>query len=430
MVRVVLLLIFNPLVLAAQFKNIVLASQTEGRYPPVEPSIVVNPTNPKNIVTGIVMDRAIYTTDGGMTWNESILQSSYGVAGDPALIADHKGNIYYFHLSGPKDKGREAEEWLDRISVQKSTNKGETWGPAAFTGLNPPIDNDKPWPAVHPKKDFIAVTWTQFDKYGSADTTHHSNIMFSKSTSKGDKWSDPVQINRISGDCLDSDFTVEGAVPAISFDDKIYVVWSHGGNIYMDRSFDDGKTWLKNDLEIAKQIGGWDLTIPGLSRCNGFPVAVVDNSGSPFTGSLYVAWADQRNGENDTDIWISRSANRGDNWSAPVKVNQDTKGKHQFLPWLTIDQTNGIIYLVYYDRRNYDDNQTDVYLAWSVDGGNKFSEVKISESPFIPTEEKFLGDYTNISAHKNVIAAVWTRMDDGQTKVIATIINQSDLPKK
>ena len=198
----------------------------------------------------------------------------------------------------------------------------------------------------------------------------------------------------------------------------------------MDRSFDDGKTWLKNDLEIAKQIGGWDLTIPGLSRCNGFPVAVVDNSGSPFTGSLYVAWADQRNGENDTDIWISRSANRGDNWSAPVKVNQDTKGKHQFLPWLTIDQTNGIIYLVYYDRRNYDDNQTDVYLAWSVDGGNKFSEVKISESPFIPTEEKFLGDYTNISAHKNVIAAVWTRMDDGQTKVIATIINQSDLPKK
>ena len=430
MFRFFLMLILCPSLLTAQFKNIVLATQTEGRYPPVEPSIVINPSNPKNIVAGIVLDRAIYTIDGGETWSESVLQSAYGVMGDPALIADPKGNIYYFHLTGPKGKGRAAEEWLDRISCQKSTDKGKTWGPASFTGLNPPIDNDKPWPAHHPKRDFMAVTWTQFDKYGSKDTAHHTNIVFSKSTNKGEKWSEPVRINKVSGDCLDSDFTVEGAMPAITYDDKIYVVWSHAGNIYFDRSFDEGKTWLKNDITIASQMGGWDLTIPGLGRCNGFPVTYVDNSGSPFHGSIYVAWADQRNGESDTDIWFIRSSNRGDNWSSPVKVNQDQGGKHQFLPWMTIDQTTGIIYMVYYDRRNYDDLQTDVYLAWSIDGGNKFTEVKISETPFIPTEEKFFGDYTNISAHKGIIAPVWTRMDDGKTQVLTTIIKQADLIKK
>jgi hypothetical protein len=430
MLRVLLILAAIPFSLSAQFKNIVLATETEGKYPPVEPSIIINPANIKNIVAGIVLDRAVYTTDGGLTWNESTLKSAYGVYGDPALTADSKGNIYYFHLADPSGKGRSDDAWLDRISCQKSTDKGATWGPASFTGLNPPIDNDKPWPAHHPKRDFMAVTWTQFDKYGSKDTACHSNIMFSKSTSKGDRWSEPIRINKLSGDCQDSDMTAEGAVPAISLDDKIYVVWANQGNIYLDRSYDDGKTWLKNDLIIAKQMGGWDMTIPGIKRANGFPVAVVDNSGSPFNGSLYVVWADQRNGENDTDIWMSRSANRGDNWSAPVKVNQDGPGKHQFFPWMAVDQMNGIVYVVYYDRRNYDDNQTDVYLAWSMDGGNKFSEVKISESPFTPDAGKFFGDYTNLSAYKNTVAPIWTRMDNGKTKVITAIIQHGDLLKK
>jgi hypothetical protein len=156
----------------------------------------------------------------------------------------------------------------------------------------------------------------------------------------------------------------------------------------------------------------------------------MDNSGSPFHGSLYVLWTDQRNGENDTDIWMTRSANRGDNWSSPVKVNQDKGGKHQFLPWMTVDQMNGILYVVYYDRRNYDDNQTDVYLAWSMDGGNSFSEAKISEAPFTPDATRLFAEYTNLSAHKNIIAPIWTRMDAGKTKVMTTIIKQEDLVKK
>jgi carbohydrate-selective porin OprB len=42
------------------------------------------------------------------------------------------------------------------------------------------------------------------------------------------------------------------------------------------------------------------------------PVLKVDNSKSRMNGSLYLVWADQRNGENDTDIWFMRSTNQGD----------------------------------------------------------------------------------------------------------------------
>jgi hypothetical protein len=413
----------------AQFKNIQLAKETDGVYPPVEPSVAINPRNPKNIVVGVVLDRAIYTKDGGETWNESKLVSPYGVFGDPALVADSKGHFYFFHLADPSGKGRSHEAWLDRIVVQKSTDGGATWSEGASIGHNPPKDQDKPWPAVHPRKQNVYVTWTQFDKYGSADTTCFSNIMFSASDG-GKKWSKAVRINQLSGDCLDDDNTTEGAVPAVSNNGRIFVTWAVQEAIFFDRSYDGGKRWLKNDLAIQRIYGGWRMKIPGLGRCNGMPVLMTDNSPSRFSGSLYLVWADQKNGANDTDIWFSRSTSSGDNWTAPVRINKDGPGKHQFLPWMTVDQTNGNIYIVYYDRRAYNDNQTDVYLAYSVDGGNNFTETKISETPFIPSEDEFFGDYNNISAHKGIIAPVWTRMDEGRTGVWTAIIKQEELIKK
>lgn len=415
--------------LQAQFKNIKLAEQTEEGIPMVEPSITINQKDPKNIVAGYSLNRASYTFDEGETWTETTLQSPYGVYGDPALVSDSKGNIYFFHLSDPSGEGRSNEAWLDRIVNQKSDDGGKTWNEGESIGNNGTKDQDKPWPAVHPKQDHLYVTWTQFDKYGLEDPACQSNIMFSMSTNGGKKWSKAVQINQNPGDCIDSDNTTEGAVPAISYDGKIFVTWSNAGRIYMDRSYDEGKTWLRNDIPITEQKGGWDMKIPGLSRSNGMPVLVVDNSTSKYHGTLYIMWADQGNGENDTDIWFIRSTNKGDNWTAPMRVNKEESTTHQFLPWMAIDQTTGYIYIVYYDRRAYTDNQTDVYLAYSSDGGYSFDEVKISESPFTPTEDKFFGDYTNISAHKGIITPIWARMDNGKTSIWTAVIKQEDLIK-
>lgn len=413
----------------AQFKNIKLVVQTEGSYPPVEPSIVINKDDTSNIVAGVVLDRVIYSKDGGHTWAETELESPYGVYGDPALVSDSKGNIYYLHLADPSGEGRKNDAWLDRIVCHKSEDGGATWDEGESIGFNPPKDQDKPWPAVHPRKGTVYVTWTQFDKYGSADTTCHSNIMFSRSTHEGRKWSDAVRINQIPGDCQDGDSTTEGAVPAVSYDGKLYVAWSNRGTIYLDRSYDDGEMWLHNDIVVADQVGGWAMDIPGLSRSNGMPVLRVDNSTSQYYGNLYLVWADQRNGKDDTDIWFTRSGNNGDNWNLPMRINKDKAGKHQFLPWMTVDEATGIIWIVYYDRRAYDDLQTDVYVAYSKDGGASFSEVKISESPFVPDATKFFGDYTNIAAHKGVVTPIWTRMDEGKTSVWTCVLTMGQIDK-
>jgi len=73
--------------------------------------------------------------------------------------------------------------------------------------------------------------------------------------------------------------------------------------------------------------------------------------------------------------------------------------------------------VIFYDRRNYVNKNTDVFLAYSTDGGATFTNVKISENLFSPSSSVFLGDYTNISAYNGVVAPIWTREDGGQSSV-------------
>lgn len=420
------LFFFTSFISNAQFKNIKLAeARPTDKFQPCEPSIAINLKDTDNIVAAVILDRIIYTEDGGKTWQEKTVTSPFGVYGDPALISDTKGNIYFFHLADPTGEGRRGEAWLDRIAMNKTKDGGETWSEGVSIGYNPPKDQDKQWPALNFKNDNLYVAWTQFDKYGSDDPACQSNILFSKSTSKGDKWSVPVMLSQTPGDCLDDDYTTEGAVPAVSYDGKVFVAWSNQNKIFFDRSFDGGDTWLRNDLAIFEHAGGWAMDIPGIMRSNGMPVLMCDNSKSAHTGMLYLVWAEQREG--DTDIMFSRSNNYGDNWTMPSKINNDASKKHQFFPWLAIDQTTGYLYTIFYDRREHEGNETDVYLAYSTDAGVSFTNVKISETSFVPDATVFFGDYTNIAAHNGVITPIWTRMDEGKTSVWTTVIKQEDL---
>ncbi|HEY0653969.1 MAG TPA: sialidase family protein [Chryseosolibacter sp.] len=416
-----LLLLCLPVV--AQFKNIKLDEQHNGDYM-CEPSIAINPKNPLNIVAASVLNNIYVTKDGGATWKKIEVVSSMGVYGDPSLIADGGGTFYFFHLSDPTGgKGGYDSEKLDRIVVQRSDDGGETWTDGTAIGLNHPKDQDKQWPAIDSKGN-LTLTWTQFDTYGSKDRNCHSNILMSTSKN-GSKWSEPIVMSQIPGNCVDNDSTVMGAMPAILFDGKMFVVWALNEKIFLDRSF-DGNLWLSNDIAVQDQKGGWDLAIAGHDRCNGLPVLMTDRSKSGYRGNLYLLWADQKNGKDNTDVWFTKSNNYGDNWSTPLNVSV-TRNNHQYLPWMTVDQTTGYIYIVYYDRSRYDDLKTDVVLAWSTDGGSSFRNATISETPFEPSPSSFFGDYTNIAAHKGVITPIWTRMDSGKTSVWTTVIRHDEL---
>lgn len=393
-----------------QFQNILVH---EGPNPK-EPAICMNTKNVHQLVAGANGDNFYYSHDGGWTWSQGKLSSSWGVWGDPCIVADTSGNFYYSHLS---NTGGETG-WLDRIVIQKSTDGGVTWSDGSFTGLNEDKDQDKPWMAFDaqsssPFKGNLYVAWTEFDHYGDTDPENRSRILCSVSNDGAASWSTPVVVSQYSGDCIDDDHTAEGAVPAIGPHGEVYTAWSLNDTIWFDRSLDGGQTWLEQDIPITNQIGGWKFNVPGLNRCNGFPVTACDRN----TGTIYVNWSDKRNGIEDTDIWLSKSNDGGNTWSAPVRVNNDPPGKHNFLSWMAVDQTTGHLYFVFYDRREYEDTETGVYLAYSTDGGETFVNLKIGKDPFTPQPDKNFGDYTNIVAHDGNVHPIWERQVNGQTSI-------------
>jgi hypothetical protein len=424
----IVLLYTSSIISQTQYTNIQISS-TGG---PNEPTICINPKNPNIVLAGANTDKIYRSTDGGLTWVSGTLTAQYTVWGDPCIITDTLGHFYYFHLVN-------GSYFIDRMGVNKSTNWGLNWDNGVFWQYNPPKQQDKEWAIVDftggPRGNWIYVTWTEFDVYGSSNTNDSSRILFARSTNAGASFTGIKRLNKLGGNCVDEDYTVEGAVPAVGPNGEIYVAWSgpmgiNNFKIFFDRSTDGGNTWLENDIIAADQPGGWDLGsgsasgtgILGIYRGNGLPVTVCDISNGPHRGTIYINYLDSV-GTRDRDVKIVKSTNGGFNWSAPIRVNDDPPGKEQFFTWLTIDQTTGYLYCVYYDRRNYTNTQTDVYMARSTDGGNTWVNERISASPFTPVSNIFFGDYNNISAYNGMIRPIWIRLQSGVLSVWTAIIN-------
>jgi hypothetical protein len=407
-----------------QFDNILIAQGTKGGGTgPCEPTICINPTNTNNVAAGAILDAYYWSDDGGRTWKSNQLKSSHGVFGDPVLVADPKGNFYYAHLSDPEGKQWQSKKLLDRIVIQKSTDGGRSYSDGSYCGENHPKDQDKHWLGIDPKTNVMYCTWTEFDLYNSKDTaTNHSRILFAKSADGGTTWSKALKINQFDGDCLDDDNTTEGAVPVAGLNGEIYVAWAWGNKIWFDKSTDGGQTWLARDIVVADQPGGWTYNVSGISRCNGLPFLDIDHSNGPHRGTLYVNWTDHRNGEDNPDVWVASSKDGGNTWSAPVRVNDDQTNHAQFLTSMTVDQVTGYVYCVFYDRRDYTDKKTDVWVAVSRNGGKTFENFKVSSTPFDPTKYVFFGDYNHISAHNGQVRPIWTRLQDGVLSVWTAII--------
>jgi hypothetical protein len=377
------------------------------------------------MVAGSILDNVHYSFDAGLTWETKKLQSDLGVFGDPCIVADNQGNFYYLHLSDSDKIGWKSPNILDQIVIQKSEDGGKSWSAGTGIGKNPPKQQDKEWAVINPLNNEIYVNWTEFDKYGSENPSDKSRILFSKSVDGGNSFSNPIKISQFAGNCVDDHFTTEGAVPSVGVNGEIYVAWSFNHKIYFDKSVDGGQNWLTDDLIISSQKSGWSTEIPGIGRSNGMPVTAVDHSNSKHRGTIYVNWTDDRNGKNNTDVFISKSKNNGKKWSKPKKVNNDKSTSHQFLTWMSVDPKTGYIYIVYYDRNQLNNNQTDVTLAVSYNGGKKFVSKKISEKPFsaVP-KDIFFGDYNNINALNVLIRPIWTYYENGKLSIFTAIINE------
>lgn len=421
-----------------QYEIVTIASDRANGIGPCQPSIYINPKSPNIMVSSFVSEKTMQTSrtktrqskiylsrDFGKTWNSRNIKSRYGDFGDPCIIADNSGYFYYFHLSDPKKMGWDGNMVMDRIVCQRSLN-GKSWNSGSSIGFNSPKKHEKPWATFDEISGRIYITWTQYDNYASSNPQDSANIMLSFSDDRGLSWIPSVRINQYGGNCEGGSGTPIGAIPTAGPEQEVYVTWAYDEKIYIDRSIDGGVTWLKKDVVVADQPGGWHPNVPGFGKAAGSPVSGCDISYGDHHGDIYVNWSDQRNGENDTDIWLSKSTDKGVSWSAPIRVNDDEVvmvGRHQCYNWMAVDPITGHIYIVFYDRRNHNDLKTDVYLAISTDGGASFTNEKISQTPFEPDANIYMGDYINITAYGGFVRPIWTSLENGVLSILSANIN-------
>jgi hypothetical protein len=400
-----------PFGLFAQHINVRIGSSIDG-WDPNEPSVCINPGNTDEIMVGSNTNYYYHSLDGGLTWKKGVLQSSYGVYCDPAIICDDQSTFYYFHLVPD----------LSRVVCQKKKANEASWSDGSYTALNGTMQIDKEWATFDPVNGNLYTTWSQFNQHGSNAPLDSTIIFLSRSEDRGLSWSEKVRISNKSGNASGGFMSVHGSYPATGPNGEVYVCWWSPAGLMFDKSTDQGKTWLPADIRITTPVQ-WIYQVPGMQLTPSFPVISCDRSNGRYRGTIYINWSDNRNGPTDSDIWVVKSMDGGKTWSTPKRVNDDPAGKQQYFNFLSVDQVTGYIYIAYYDRRNYPDNRTDVYLAISRDGGSSYENMIISDTPFIPFSTVFFGHYLGISAHDNHVFAAWSRQDNGVNSLWGAVVD-------
>jgi len=210
---------------------------------------------------------------------------------------------------------------------------------------------------------------------------------------------------------------------------SIYDTWpSDETSVGFTRSVNGGGIWQTSHRIISNIKGIRNSLTSKAMRVNSFPSMAVDLSNGPDRGTIYLVWANVGtpgiNTGNDINVYLIKSADGGDTWSTPVKVNQDVpgQGKEHYFPWITVDAVTGGICIIYYDDRNVTPTQAETWVSYSYDGGNSFTDFRVSDVSFTPFPipglvYNYFGDYIGIQSLNMKVYPFWTdnRLPGGQT---------------
>jgi len=396
--------------------------------PQNECSIAVNPTKPDNIVigfndytTGTWTPSYSYSTDGGSSWTYGGSVPTGSLSGDPFcdpwLAFDNDGYCYYVALSDTSN-----HEVF--VCVGAPDGSGNV-GPSGF-GNPQTVDN-----GVGAKNDKCAIA---VDK---TDGAHDGNIYVVWSRCTGTVSTDGYRIYFRRGtrsgttitwqpsQLVGPDTFTQGAQVAVGPNGEVYVAYLRmtsssiptGNAILISKSTNGGSTFSTIGT-LVSNVDAVSWYLSGASewaRHASFPTLGV----SMASGTVFVAWADDRN--EDDDILLSRSTTGGTSWSAPIRVNDDTvsNGKDQWHPALTVTPS-GYVHVIFYDRRDSATNKyTHLYHARSTNDGVSFSNSIVTSAVTNPDAFSWwasgsLGDYVGIDSAATLKDCVYLTWGDGR----------------
>ena len=371
---------------------------------------------------------AYWSTNGGVNWTGSDnLPNNAPGRGDPSTAFDAAGNGYIATMSYPMGNVTGAP---NGYAIQRTINNGTNWQPqtsgAARNGLDKIMvaaDDVNGSPNIN---NFYAV-WSNF-------SINNGRVEFNRSTNGGVNFSAPIGLNSHWG---------QGANVQTGPAGEVYVCWADYTNgslpeqgLGFASSTNAGQTFTAAKVAFTyrgirdNDNGQTDF---GGIRVNSFPSMSVDKSPGAHRGRIYVVYAARENGSSSGRgiIQIRWSDNQGGTWAAAQTINI-ASGRQNWFPWVSVDDINGNIYVIYYSLDALTGFSTNTYVAISNDAGTTFINQRISDVAHTTAQipeftNGYCGDYIGIASHGGRAYGAWCDNRTGQWQDYVSQVSNSDI---
>jgi hypothetical protein len=375
-----------------------------------EPSIAVNPADPDNIVIGWRQFDSItsnfrqggwgFSRDGGQTWEFPGVLEPGVFRSDPVLDASSDGVFLYQSLQEDFD-----------VDVFRSLDGGASWPQRA-----PEFGGDKNWMVVDSTRGMgdghVYGTWQRFfGCCGSRTLTRSINV--------GESFQQPVEV------ALRPLFGTMDVGP----DGALYIAGIEGTVTQDFDQFVIARSDNAQNPAVTPTFTGFRVNMGGSMRLGATPnpdgllgqanVAVDPGNGN----NVYMVASVDPPGSDPMDVHFIRSTDRGQTWSAPVRVNDDPAGNGAW-QWFAAHSVapNGRIDVIWNDTRaSTNPIFSELYYAWSNDGGVTWSE-NVPVSPQFnsrlgyPRQSK-IGDYYTIVSDETGANVAYSATFNGEQDV-------------
>lgn len=138
---------------------------------------------------------------------------------------------------------------------------------------------------------------------------------------------------------------------------------------------------------------------------------LVDTGASAYKNRVYIAWADQKNGKDNWDVYLIYSNDAGLNWTEPILISYAPNHKNQWSPKLHLNPNTGDVFLLYFDAADFAQGRAcNITLAQSNNGGLKYTYYRLNEKPLTVNPN---GGLNTFIVNKGNTYALWS---SGATK--------------
>ncbi len=432
--------LLSPLVYGTTDVDLVTGTETSPNVTQSETFTAGNPDDPNQIVVAyndsrgrnanpINISGASVSTDGGATFTRLTKATGQGpfenTVGDPVVLYN-------------KPTGNWFTVWLDSgcggqgLGGYKSTTP---WDANSWTHYcihsNSQDDRESGWADNNPSSPFYGrmyISWNDYNVVGGA-------LFATYSSDNGATWHMPINVFpsfvrnvQITGDLATGDVYIAGM-------DEGGGGFPHNDTNLFYRSTDGGNTWT--NTYTGRRFPGPGVTAVGYFACmftDGGGYWRHEGWGEPaaYNGVVHYVYSQHGNHSDAGDVYYIRSTDKGQTFSAPLKLNTDATTRPQWQPNLSVSQ-DGTVFATWYDGREsagctsgnpavpcyrmWARKSTDNGVTWLAD--TQFSDV-VSPLPAQPDpgiQATYAGDYDYGSSLLTQHLSAWC---DGRVAINGT----------